>query len=287
MIYRYLRALWLLRNSSTLSRSLILLVKGLYFWGIMIFRRGYPESVNISGTGVFIIFYNKVVFYIPLFANHEIALGNSHSIHCKMQSNIGCLLFYSMKKLNFYNTSYYILSRLTIPESIVFEYSDLKRRLPVATKFKGELGNFESLPWREYDFGWPLMNQYRDSLLKCTIESDIGFVHGDLHYGNIMQAKSGGYVLIDLDKASMSALQLYDIMHLIIEKYVFEYSKDWISALSKRFFVGEFSSIQIGFYIVNRVYLESMYGVKTSSRFKRRVEFLLFEISENIHWARI
>ncbi len=192
------------------------------------------NKVNITGTGVLLIFYDDKIVKFPLGRDAQIALQTEYSNYLVLKKNaLKELVNYSLEK----KENYYIMEKLFPLNN---EYYGYKKVISILNRCQHKERNLST-----YCFRKEFKNAFfsiQNRCKSCNIEYLMMLIdkkmllsrmamHGDLTPQNIMKNSMGETVMIDLDRFKIDGFNEIDRIHYIIEHYVKRKQKNFFDLL--------------------------------------------------------
>ena len=231
---------------------------------------------KITRTGVIQIYTNKELFLIPTIPSSSESMAKNYKFWLE-NSNKYSFLKYNMCSFSFNSIDYYSIEfmRQVATDFNIYDlkvsinteeknYSGIEKEIEQA---KNELNKLPKVDCETINSFFEIKNCYEK----------VGFLHGDLHLGNIMM-KEGKPMLIDLDRAKCFGPVDIDSIHYHLVDLQVNNNVFWLDELEKYFKckknsqLAQYSEDIVKLYLLYRVYFELNSKNKWLS--KKLVKFL-------------
>ena len=249
-----------------------------FIWAIYkILKQTRPvKKLKWTPTGKLLLFSDRFVWSIPLTQGAQHCLNQSFRVHEVMKQSKKSFFFdYDNQSFFQGKLTYYKTQILFDSNSSVSEISNMMLQFQHKTKHNYSIQKNSIFCDNAAFFSQQALRDLAGRIGQFNINSAIGFVHGDLHLGNVYRhPKFNSLLLADLDKSEVVGLQVYDWLHLNVCSICSDKKIDWIAAIINLLNSNELDAVEVSFYLLNRTYKELQSGAKHSTRFSFRVSKL-------------
>jgi len=243
------------------------------------------SALKFTQTGVIQIYKKDRVYLVPTISSSVESLSNNYKFWHRNRFKYS-FLQYKMSYHQIENNEYYTID-LMREVDFEFRLSDLDVNTVIEEFFfKGIELEIEQA--KRFLIKLPGINsKFVNDFFKIKERfKEVGFLHGDLHIGNVMM-NNGQPMLIDLDRAKVSGPIDIDFIHYDLVQLQRDSRVFWLDEIERYFkcsvnsYLASYSEDVVKLYLLYRVYFEFNSSNKWLSRklikFLSSIETLLYE----------